>query len=64
MQAETELADLRDRTTSKMQEMKLQFEEAENSRPGSTVSPNLMSLYIDGDKDSSIENWLNQNNDI
>ena len=64
MQAGTELADLRDQTTLKMQQMKLQIDEAESSCLGSTVTPSLMSLSINDDKDSSIINWLNQNSDV
>ena len=64
MQAETELADLRDQTSLKMQEMKLQIEEAEGSCNGSTVSPSLMSISIDADKNSDIKSWLDQNSDV
>ena len=63
MQGETELADLRDQTFLKMQEMKLQIE-AEGSCHGSTVSPSLMSLSIDADKNSDIKSWLDQNSDV
>ena len=64
MQAETELADLRNQTSLKMQEMKLQIEEAEGSCNGSTVSPSLMSISIDADKNSDIKSWLDQNSDV
>ena len=64
MQAETELGDLRDQTSIKMQEMKLQIEEAEGSRNGSTVSPSLMSISVDADKNSDIKSWLDQNSDV
>ena len=64
MQAETELADLRDQNSLKMQEMKLQVEEAEGSCNGSTASPSLMSLSIDADKNSDIKSWLDQNSDV
>ena len=64
MQAETELADLQDQTSLKMQEMKLQIEEAEGSCNGSTVSPSLMSIKIDADKNSDIKSWLDQNSDV
>ena len=60
----TELADLRDQTSLKMQEMKLQIEEAEGSCHGSTVSPSLMSLSIDADKNSDNKSWLDQNSDV
>ena len=55
MQAETELADLRDQTSPKMQDMKLQIEETESSGNGSNVSPSLMSISIDADKNSDIK---------
>ena len=61
MQGETELADLRDQTSLKMQEMKLQIEEAEGS---CHVSPSLMSFSIDADKNSDIKSWLDQNSDV
>ena len=64
LQAEIELADLRDQTSLKTQELKLQFEEAEGSCNGSTVSPSLMSLSIDADKNSDIKSWLDQNSDV
>ena len=64
VQAETYIADLRDQTTLRMQEMKLQIGEAEGSFLGSTVCPCLMSLTNDKDTDSSIKNWLNQNSDV
>ena len=63
-QAATELADLRDQTSLKMQEMKLQIEEAEGSCNGSTVSPSLMSRANDADKNSDIKSWLDQNSDV
>ena len=56
MQAEIELANLRDQTSLKMQEMKLQIKEAEGCGHGSTISPSLMSSSIDGDKQSSVKN--------
>ena len=59
MEAETELANLRDQNLLKMQEMKLQIEEAEGSC--SAISPSLMSLSIDEDKDSDIKSWLDEN---
>ena len=64
LQAETNLADLRDQTTLKMEQIKLQIEEADGSCLGSTVCPGLMSLSIDEDKDSSVKSWLNQNSDV
>ena len=64
MQAETELADLRDQSSLKMQEMKLQIEESEGSCNGSTVSPSLMPISIDADKNSDIKSWLDQNSDV
>ena len=64
VQAETELADLRDQTSIKLQEMKLQIGEAEDSRNGSTVSPSLMSISVDADKNSNIKNWLEQKSDV
>ena len=64
LQAQTELADLRDQTSLEMQEMKLQIEEAEGSCHGSPISPSLMSLSIDEDKGSSIKNWLDQNSGV
>ena len=64
MQAETELVDLRDQTSLKMQEMKLQIEEAEGSCNGSTVCPRLMSISNDADKNSDIKSWLDQNSDV
>ena len=64
MQGETELADLRDQTSLKMQELKLQIEEAEGSCNGSTVSPSIMSISIDADKNSDIKSWLDQNSDV
>ena len=59
MEAETELANLRDQTLLKMQEMKLQIEEAEGSR--SAISPSLMSLSFDEDKNSDIKSWSDEN---
>ena len=50
LQAETEFADLRDQTSLKMQEMKLQIEEVEGCCHGSNISPSLMYLSIDDDK--------------
>ena len=64
VQAETELTELRDQTSLKMQEMKLQIEEAEGSCNGSTVSPSLMSLSIDAVKNSDIKSWLDQNSHV
>ena len=64
VQAETELTELRDQTSLKMQEMKLQIEEAEGSCNGSTVSPSLMSLSIDAVKKSDIKSWLDQNSHV
>ena len=64
MQAETELANLRDQTSLKMQEIKLQIEEAEGSCHGSTISSRMMSLSIHEDKDSNIKNCLDQNGDV
>ena len=43
MQGETELADLWDQASLKMQEMKLQIKEAEGSCHVSTAEPSLMS---------------------
>ena len=59
MEAETELANLRDQTLLKMQEMKLQTEEAEGSC--SAISPSVMSLAIDEDKNSDIKSSLDEN---
>ena len=64
MQGETELADLLDQTSLKMQELKLQIEEAEGPCNGSTVSPSLMSLSIDADKNSDIKSFLEQNSEL
>ena len=64
MQAETRLADLRDQTSLKMQEMKLQIEEAECSCNRSTVSSSLMSISIDADTNSDIKSWFDQNSDV
>ena len=41
--------------------MKLQTQEAESSRAGSAISPSLMSLAIDEDKNSDIKSWLDEN---
>ena len=59
MEAETELANLRDQTLLKMQEMKLQIEEAKGSC--SAISLSLMSLSILEDKNSDIKSWLDEN---
>ena len=44
--------------------MTLQFEKAEGSCHGSTVSPRLMSLSIDADKNNDLKSWLDQNSDV
>ena len=64
LQAETELADLWDQTSLKMQEMKLQIEEAEGSCHESTISPSLVSLSIDEEKNSTIKTWLDPSSDV
>ena len=51
MQDATELANLRDQICLKMQEMKLQIQEAEGFCPGSTISPCLISLPFDEEKE-------------
>ena len=61
MQCETELADFRDQTSLKNWEMRLQIKEAEGFCHGSTVSPSLMSLSTDEDKNSYVKIWLDQN---
>ena len=61
MEAETELGNLRDQTLLKMQEMKLEIEEAEGSCSGSAISPSLMSLAIDEDKNNDFKSWLDEN---
>ena len=63
VQAETYIADLRDQTTLRMQEMKWQIGEA-GLFLGSTVCPSLLSLFNDEDKDSSMKNRLNQICDV
>ena len=63
-ETETDLAGIRDQMTLKMLEMKLQIEEAESSCHGSTVSPSVMSLSIDENRNSDIESWLDQNSDV
>ena len=58
MQAETELANLRDKTLLKMQKMVLQIKETDGSSRGSTISLSLMSSSVDEDEDSNIKNWF------
>ena len=61
VQSETELVDLRDQTSLKMQEMKLQIELAERSC--SNTSPSRMVLSVDEHNDSCIKKWLDHNSD-
>ena len=64
MQGETELTDLRDQTSLKIKELKLQIGEAERSCYGSTVSLSLMPLPIDEKRTSDIKSWLDQTSDV
>ena len=64
MQAETELANLRDETMLKMQELKNQIKESDFSCHGSTSCPSLTSVSIYESKDSNIKRWLEQNSDF
>ena len=64
MQAETEIANMRDERLLKMQEAQLQLEEAGGSIRGSSISASLISLSIKEDKNSDIKSWLEQSSDV
>ena len=64
MQAETEIANMRDERFLKMQEAQLQLEEAGGSIRGFSISASLISLSIKEDKNSDIKNWLGQSSDV
>ena len=51
-------AEMESRKALEQQEIHLQTEKAEGSIRASSICPSLMSLTLEEDKNSEIENWL------